>query len=141
MFQINVPGLDALPGAAAEMLNILGKRRIVAFYGEMGAGKTTFIKALCDVLEVTDVTSSPSFALINEYRSKRGEPVYHFDLYRVRNTDEVYDLGYEEFMYSGNYCFIEWAEKMEMMLPEDAVKVYIRIKEKGERTIHLDLAG
>ena len=138
MSSLFVPDLNALPGAAAKMLDELGDRRIVAFYGEMGAGKTTFIKALCRVLEVSDVTSSPSFGLINEYRSETGSSVYHIDFYRIRDIEEAYDLGYEEYMYSGHYCFIEWPEKVASILPEDSVKVYISLDKNGGREIRIE---
>lgn len=132
---IRIPGLHALPEVAAEMLNAIGDRRVVAFFGEMGAGKTTFIKALCDHLEVSDVTGSPSFGLINEYRSKGGDTVYHIDFYRIRDLEEAYDLGYEEYIYSGSYCFIEWPEKVDSLLPEDTVRVKISVSEGGNRIL------
>jgi len=136
-----IPSLEALPAAAAEMLDALGEKRIVAFFGEMGVGKTTFIKALCDALEVTDTTSSPSFGLINEYISEGSPKVYHIDFYRLRDVVEAYDLGYEEYLYSGHYCFLEWPEKIEGLLPEDTVKAYMKVNENGKRIIemyHLD---
>ena len=132
---IRIPGLNALPVVAAEMLDTIGDKRVVAFFGEMGSGKTTFIKALCDQLEVSDVTGSPSFGLINEYRSKGGDTVYHIDFYRIRDLEEVYDLGYEEYIYSGSYCFIEWPEKVDSLLPEDTVRVKISVSEEGNRIL------
>jgi len=132
---ILIPGIHALPDAATEMLDILGEKRIVAFFGEMGVGKTTFIKALCDELKVSDATGSPSFGLINEYRSTKGATVYHFDFYRIRDIEEVYDLGYEEYLYSGNYCFIEWPEKVDSLLPEDTVRVKISVSENEGRVL------
>ena len=132
---IQIPGLDSLPGAAAKMLKILDDKRVVAFFGNMGAGKTTFIKALCDQLEVTDATGSPSFGLINEYRSKGGATVYHFDFYRIREIEEAFDLGYEEYFFSGSYCFIEWPEKIESLLPEDTVRVKISVTENESRVL------
>lgn len=139
MDSIQIPGLQALPEAASKLLNALGDRRVVAFFGEMGAGKTTLIKAICEQLEVTDATSSPSFGLINEYRSDVGSTVYHLDLYRIRTLEEVYDLGYEEYLYSDNYCFIEWPEKVESLLPEDTVRAYISVDENDTRTIKLKI--
>jgi tRNA threonylcarbamoyladenosine biosynthesis protein TsaE len=136
---IQIPGLDALPHAAEEMLHALGEKRVIAFFGEMGAGKTTFIKALCEVLRVSDVTSSPSFGLINEYKSSGGTTVYHFDFYRIRDIEEVYDLGYEEYLYSGSYCFLEWPEKVESLLPGDTVRVKISVNEKGGRVLQFSL--
>jgi len=132
---IHIPGLHALPEVAAEMLDDLGNKRVVAFFGEMGAGKTTVIKALCDALKVSDKTGSPSFGLINEYRSEGGKTVYHIDFYRIRDIEEAYDLGCEEYIYSGSYCFIEWPEKIDDLLPEDTVRVKISVSEKGERVL------
>jgi tRNA threonylcarbamoyladenosine biosynthesis protein TsaE len=102
----------------------------------MGAGKTTFIKAICEALDVDDVITSPTFAIVNEYTSnKLGEPIYHFDFYRIKKLDEVYDMGYEDYFYSGNLCFLEWPELIEDLLPEDAVKVTITANEDGTRNI------
>ena len=99
--------------------------RVFAFFGKMGAGKTTFIQAICRELGVTDLVQSPSYAIIHEYKTRTGEPVFHFDFYRVKKLEEVYDLGYEEYLYSGSYCFIEWPEPMEALLPESVVSVRI----------------
>ena len=102
----------------------------------MGAGKTTFIKAICEELAVDDVITSPTFAIVNEYTSnKLGEPVYHFDFYRIKKIEEVYDMGYEDYFYSGHLCFLEWPELIEDLLPEDATKVTITEQEDGSRTI------
>jgi tRNA threonylcarbamoyladenosine biosynthesis protein TsaE len=102
----------------------------------MGAGKTTFIKAICEALDVDDVITSPTFAIVNEYTSnKLGEPIYHFDFYRIKKLDEVYDMGYEDYFYSGALCFIEWPELIEELLPEDAVKVTIGVNDNDERTV------
>lgn len=135
MQKINIAGLEALPGAADSFLKALGENRVVAFFGEMGAGKTTFIKSLCDRLRVSDVTSSPSFGLVNEYNAPGGETIYHLDFYRLRDIEEAFDLGYEEYLYSGHYCFIEWPEKIESLLPGNTVKVLISVDEKGGRVI------
>jgi len=110
-----------------------------AFYGEMGAGKTTFIKAVCKALGADDCITSPSFALINEYRLAGGEPVYHFDLYRIKDISELYDLGYEEYFYSNAYCFIEWPERAESLLPDDVVKIHITADACNARTISIEL--
>lgn len=91
----------------------------------MGAGKTTFIKAICQVMKVTDTVQSPTFSIINEYRTETGAPVFHFDFYRIKKIEEVYDIGYEDYIYSGNYCFLEWPELIEPLLPKDAVRVRI----------------
>jgi tRNA threonylcarbamoyladenosine biosynthesis protein TsaE len=115
---------DLLP-AAGELIRAYPARRVFALYGTMGAGKTTFIKAVCRELGVADVVQSPTFSIINEYKTVAGDSVYHFDFYRIRNTVEVFDIGYEDYLYSGNYCFLEWPELIEPLLPEDAVPVHI----------------
>ena len=111
--------------AAGKLLEIYPAARVFAFYGNMGAGKTTFIKAICRVLGVTDIVQSPSFSIVNEYKTLSGDSIFHFDFYRVKKLEEVYDLGYEEYLYSGSYCFIEWPEPMEALLPESVVSVRI----------------
>ena len=112
---------------------------IYGFIGENGSGKTTFIKAVCEELGVTDVINSPTFAIVNEYRSdETGELIYHFDFYRIKKLDEVYDMGYEDYFYSGALCFIEWPELVEEVLPGDAVKVTIEEMEDGTRSIRLE---
>ena len=135
---LQIPDLTSLPGVASELLELLKERRVVAFYGDMGAGKTTLIKALCDKLMVIDSTSSPSFGLINEYSSEKNLLVYHFDFYRIRSIEEAFDLGYEEYFYSGNYCFIEWPEKIQSLLPEDTVKISIRVNENDGRILEME---
>ena len=115
---------DLLP-AARELIDAFPSSRIFALYGNMGAGKTTFIKAICHFLGAADIVQSPSFAIINEYRTKQGESLYHFDFYRIKKTEEAYDIGYEDYFYSGTYCFIEWPELIEELLPEETVKVHI----------------
>ena len=106
----DVPQLDGLPDAARRLLAIVGNRRVLLFYGAMGAGKTTLINALCRQLGVADTTSSPTFAIVNEYQSTHG-PLYHFDFYRIKSEQEAFDLGYEDYFYSGAYCFVEWATR------------------------------
>ncbi|MEE3414292.1 tRNA (adenosine(37)-N6)-threonylcarbamoyltransferase complex ATPase subunit type 1 TsaE [Segatella bryantii] len=134
--KITITSLDNIQEAAQEFLNNLGDNKIFAFYGKMGAGKTTFIKAICEALDVDDVITSPTFAIVNEYTSnKLGEPIYHFDFYRIKKLDEVYDMGYEDYFYSGNLCFLEWPELIEDLLPEDAVKVTITANDDGTRNI------
>ena len=132
---ITVKGLDDLPEAAKTILNETGKQRIIAIYGKMGAGKTTLIKEFCKVLNVEDVVNSPTFALVNEYVTSEDEPVYHFDFYRIESIEEVFDIGYEEYIYSGHYCFIEWPEMIESLLPESYVYLSIEEKENGNREI------
>ena len=116
------------------MLSSFKEERFFAFFGKMGVGKTTLIKELCDVLGVEDVVCSPTFAIVNEYSTAVGEPVYHFDFYRLKNLGEAYDIGYEEYFYSGCYCFTEWTEKIEELLPEHYVRVELTEKD-GIRTL------
>ncbi len=123
--------IQNLNWVAAGLLDTWSEKRVFAFYGEMGAGKTTLIKALCQELGVTDNVSSPTFALVNVYNGEPGE-VYHFDVYRMKTIEELFDIGYEDYFFSGNYCFIEWPEKIEALLPEDAVKVMIRVSEDDQ---------
>jgi len=111
--------------------------RIFAFTGDLGAGKTTLIKALCKALGVADQTSSPSFAIVNEYRAASGDPVYHFDLYRLKAAEELEGIGFEEYLDSGHYCFIEWPELAEDHLPSEALHVRIEAANTGVRTIRL----
>ncbi|MBL7137399.1 MAG: tRNA (adenosine(37)-N6)-threonylcarbamoyltransferase complex ATPase subunit type 1 TsaE [Bacteroidales bacterium] len=114
-----------LPRVARELLDTYPNQRIFAFYGPMGAGKTTFIKALCRLLGIEDEALSPTFAIINEYHTRDNSPVYHVDFYRINKLEEVYDIGYEEYLFSGHYCFLEWPELIEELLPEETVKVTI----------------
>ncbi len=125
MEEIRVQSESDLPQAAEKLLSSFPASRVFAFYGGMGAGKTTFIKAICSRLGVTDIVQSPTFALINQYATQSGDPVFHFDFYRIKKTEEAFDIGYEEYVYSGHYCFVEWPELVEGLLPEDAVKVTI----------------
>lgn len=131
---IDVPTLAGLPDAAGRLLAAVGDRRVLLFYGAMGAGKTTFISALCQQLGVTDVPSSPTFAIVNEYDSAAG-PVYHFDFYRITSEREAFDLGYEDYFYSGSYCLVEWPEKIANLLPGDAVHIHITAAADGNRQI------
>lgn len=128
-------GLDGLPSAAGKLLEAFAEERFFAFYGKMGAGKTTLIKELCAALGSSDNVCSPTFAIVNEYLSGAGEPIYHFDFYRINNISETYDIGYEEYFYSGCYCFTEWTEKVEPLLPESYVRVEIGELPSGQRTI------
>ena len=135
---ITIKDLDHIEEAAREFIRNMGDDTVFAFYGKMGAGKTTFIKALCKLLGVEDEVNSPTFAIINEYRSETtAELIYHFDFYRIKKLEEVYDLGYEDYFYSGALCFIEWPELVEELLPTDAKKVTITENSDGSRTIAL----
>lgn len=130
-----ISSIDRIHEAAKEFVQTLQQGRVYAFYGKMGAGKTTFIKALCEELGVEDVVNSPTFALVNEYTSGRGEPIYHFDFYRIKNLEEVYDMGYEDYFYSHHLCLLEWPELIESILPDDAIRVTITVEEDGSRTV------
>ena len=133
---ITIKDPDHIEDAAREFIGRMGDDTVFAFYGKMGAGKTTFIKALCKLLGVEDEVNSPTFAIINEYRSQTtAELIYHFDFYRIKKLEEVYDLGYEDYFYSGALCFIEWPELVEELLPLDAKKVTITENSDGSRTI------
>ncbi len=133
--EITINSLDTIHAAARQFADSIGTSRVFAFYGKMGAGKTTFVKALCEVLGCTDVITSPTFAIVNEYTDGEGSPVYHFDFYRIKKLDEVYDMGYEEYFYSGALCLIEWPELIEDILPEDAVRVTIEEQADGSRLL------
>ncbi len=126
--------MEQLPRLASDLLEEFREERFFAFFGKMGVGKTTLIKALCDQLGVKEVVCSPTFAIINEYTSGEGEPVYHFDFYRLKSAEEAYDIGYEEYFYSGMYCFTEWTEKIEQLLPEHYVRVEMK-ETNGIRTL------
>ena len=131
----NLSEIDILANRFVENMN---HRKVFAFYGEMGAGKTTFIKAICGALGVTETITSPTFAIVNEYEKEEGEPIFHFDFYRIKDIDEAYDFGYEDYFYSGNICFIEWPQLVEPLLPENVVKVQIVIEDNEQRTILVD---
>ncbi len=133
---ITISSLESIREAAREFIQHIGEHRVFAFYGEMGAGKTTFIKAICEELGVEDVITSPTFAIVNEYSLADGDCIYHFDFYRIKKLEEVYDMGFEDYFYSGALCFIEWPELIEEVLPEDAVKVNITENADGSRTIN-----
>ena len=136
--EIKIQDLEHIHEAAREFIAQIDQQTVFAFYGKMGAGKTTFVKAVCEELGVDDVITSPTFAIVNEYRSaKSGELIYHFDFYRIKKLEEVYDMGYEDYFYSGALCFIEWPELIEELLPEDAVRVVIEEQPDGSRTVKL----
>jgi tRNA threonylcarbamoyl adenosine modification protein YjeE len=136
--KIIIPSLDEIGEAADKFIRKIGSNTVFAFRGEMGAGKTTFIKAVCERLGVKDVINSPTFAIVNEYFSEvRGEPVYHFDFYRIRSVGEALDIGARDYFGSGNLCFIEWPEMVEQLLPEDTVYVHISEMPDGRRSLDI----
>lgn len=135
---IEIKSLDTIADAAQEFVKQMGDNTVFAFHGEMGAGKTTFIKAICEALGVEDVINSPTFAIVNEYRSETGELIYHFDFYRIKNESEAFDFGYEDYFYSGGLCFIEWPELVESLLPHDTVNVHIKEQADGSRSVELN---
>lgn len=135
---IEIRSLQQINKASARFLEITGGRRKFAFTGTMGSGKTTFIQAICHRLGAVNRVTSPSFALVNEYRTRSGEVIFHFDFYRIKSIEEAFDLGYEEYFYSDAWCFIEWAEKAAEILPADFVPVHIVVLPDNTRevTIH-----
>lgn len=135
---LKIGSTDDLPKAAAAILESLDGRSVVAFRGEMGAGKTTLIRAICDALGVTDTVTSPTFAIVNEYRGEGIPLVYHFDFYRIDRIEEAFDFGYEEYFYGGDLCLVEWPEKIESLLPDDAMTVRIEVTGEDSRTIEID---
>lgn len=137
--EIKIQSLEHIHEAAREFIAAMGDNTVFALYGKMGAGKTTFIKALCQELGVEDVVTSPTFAVINEYRSDiAGELIYHFDFYRIKKLEEVYDMGYEDYFYSGALCFIEWPELVEELLPGNTIRVTIEELEDGSRKLTME---
>ena len=137
--EIKIQSLEHIHEAAREFIAAMGDNTVFALYGKMGAGKTTFIKALFQELGVEDVVTSPTFAVINEYRSDiAGELIYHFDFYRIKKLEEVYDMGYEDYFYSGALCFIEWPELVEELLPGNTIKVTIEELEDGSRKLTME---
>ncbi len=137
--EIKIQSLEHIHEAAREFIAAMGDNTVFALYGKMGAGKTTFIKALCQELGVEDVVTSPTFAVINEYRSDiAGELIYHFDFYRIKKLEEIYDMGYEDYFYSGALCFIEWPELVEELLPGNTIKVTIEELEDGSRKLTME---
>lgn len=136
--EIKIQSLEEISSAARQFVESIGERRIFALYGSMGAGKTTFIKAICEELGVEDVITSPTFAIVNEYTTGTGKPLYHFDFYRIKKLDEFYDMGGEDYFGSGNICFIEWPELIEDVLPEEAVIVNIKEVDDGSRLVTVE---
>ncbi len=133
--EIKINSLNDIDKAAQEFVNAMNGRTVFAFYGKMGAGKTTFIKALCNALGVTDMVNSPTFSIVNEYIDGEGNSIYHFDFYRIKRLSEAYDIGFEDYVYSGNLCLMEWPELVEELLPDDVVRVTIEEQADGSRVI------
>jgi tRNA threonylcarbamoyladenosine biosynthesis protein TsaE len=131
-----VESLEDLDDAAAEILSYAGSHRIFLFYGDMGAGKTTLIKALCHGLGSADNIASPTFSIVNEYNSPEGK-IYHFDFYRLKNQNEAMDMGFEEYLYTGNYCFIEWPEKIPDLLPQHYICIKIQPADDNARRLYI----
>lgn len=142
--EIKIDSLSKINEAARLFISNIGERKVFAFYGKMGAGKTTFTKAICEELGVSDVITSPTFAIVNEYTSDSPQltpavqPIYHFDFYRIKKLDEFFDMGGEDYFYSGNLCFIEWPELIEEVLPANAVKVTIEETPDGGRIVRME---
>lgn len=135
---MRIESLETIRKTAREFIETVikqGRGRVFLFYGSMGAGKTTFIRAICEELGVEESVNSPTFAIVNEYRTGEGDPIYHFDFYRINKEEEAYDFGYEDYFYSGDLCFVEWPEKIENLLPEDAVTVSITELPDGTREV------
>lgn len=132
---ITIKSLESISDAAQQFIAHMGDSKVFAFYGGMGAGKTTFVKALCEAMGVSDTVNSPTFAIVNEYDTPSGRPIYHFDFYRIKRLAEVYDMGYEDYFYGRGLCFIEWPELVEELLPSDTVKVVIEELPDGSRQV------
>jgi tRNA threonylcarbamoyladenosine biosynthesis protein TsaE len=139
MCEIIVNDISELRSAAKKFLEYVGDTKIFAFYGEMGVGKTTFLKELCREMEVEDEITSPTFAIVNEYYSKKYGQIFHFDFYRIDDLREVYDMGFEEYLESGAYIFMEWSEKIDDILPDGIAKVIITQDDKQVRTIKMEI--
>ena len=133
--KIEIKHISDINNAAKQFIEQIGDKTAIALYGAMGAGKTTFIKAVCEELGVTETITSPTFAIVNEYKSGEGKPIYHVDFYRINKLEEVYDFGYEDYFYNGNLCFIEWPELIESLLPDNCLKLKISEEENGVRLI------
>jgi tRNA threonylcarbamoyladenosine biosynthesis protein TsaE len=135
MSVLKINSLKEINAVAKEFLSLVGNKRVFALYGAMGVGKTTFVKAICDEMGVEDTINSPTFSIVNEYHTPKEDIIYHFDFYRVEDVKEAYDFGYEDYFYSNAMCFIEWPEKIESILPNDAVDVLFEEESDGSRSI------
>jgi tRNA threonylcarbamoyladenosine biosynthesis protein TsaE len=134
---LTATSLIELPGIASEIISFASNTRIFLFYGDMGAGKTTLIKSLCACLGTQEPVTSPTFSIVNEYIGTTGS-IYHFDFYRLKNETEALDMGYEEYFYSGNYCFIEWPEKIPGLLPENYTRITLKVLDNNQREIIIE---
>lgn len=139
MFSEKITSIKGLKSVAEKLIAYFPENRIFAFYGKMGAGKTTFIQSICKSLGSNDNVTSPTFALINEYNTADLSSIFHFDFYRIEGIEEAFDLGYEDYIYSGDYCLIEWPEMIEQLLPENIVKVKIETQEDESRLISAEI--
>ena len=139
---INIKSLEEIGAAAQEFVQYISssdlQSNIFAFFGQMGAGKTTFIKAICQELGVADAVNSPTFTIVNEYKAAKGFPVYHFDFYRINRITEAYDIGIDEYFNGDGLCLIEWPEKIKEILPDDCFQVFVYVDEEGNRTIEIE---
>ena len=133
--RIEINNISEINKATAKFIGEMGENSVFALYGAMGTGKTTFIKAVCKELGVEETITSPTFAIVNEYKDRNGDSIFHFDFYRINKLEEVYDFGYEDYFYSGNLCFIEWPELVESLLPENCIRINISETENGVRII------
>ena len=138
MKELNISGLSDLPDVAEEIIASLDRRNVVAFFGPMGAGKTTLIREICAQLGSTDTVTSPTFALINRYDTAEGNPIFHFDFYRIERPEEAFDMGYEEYFYSDGLCLVEWPEKVAELLPDEVMKITITPTSPTKRTITIE---
>lgn len=136
--KINAFTLEELPEIAQQLIKTIVKHNIIAFYGEMGVGKTTLIKKICNLLKVEDTIQSPTFSIVNEYLTQDHKKIYHFDFYRIENELEAFDIGVEDYFYSGDLCFIEWPEKIENLLPKNTLKIKIEILSNNKRKITIE---
>ncbi len=138
MISLKIKSIKTINETARQFIEQIGERTVFAFNGAMGAGKTTFIKAICEELGVTETVNSPTFSIVNEYEVGNGRIIYHFDCYRINKIEEAMEIGIEEYLYSGNLCFIEWSENIAPLLPDSVVNVEIKELENGERNVMME---